>query len=186
MAITIQVLSTSVETKPTAKGSYQQLEVAYKNLTFQGKVEAKKLMSFGANSEAFKALITAAPTSVWEVETVKNDKGYIDWIKVAKGSATSSAPTASLSVSSNGASGAVTKGNWETPEERAKKQVYIIRQSSLNVAVAALSEGAKKAIEAGEIIGLAKQLEAYVLDSGTSTAEVVGKDIESLEEDLPF
>ena len=87
MGITIQVLSTSVETKPTTKGSYQQLEVAYKNLTFQGKVEAKKLMSFGAGAESFKVLSTAKGSDVFEIETVKNDKGYIDWIKVTKGSA---------------------------------------------------------------------------------------------------
>ena len=41
----IQVLSVQIITTPTAKGNYQTADVAYKNLTFQGKVEGKKVMT---------------------------------------------------------------------------------------------------------------------------------------------
>ena len=57
------------------------------------------------------------------------------------------------------------KSNYETSEERAQRQVYIIRQSSLSNAVAALAVAAKKAPSANEVIQLAKQFEAYVFDT---------------------
>ena len=182
----IQVLSTSVETKPTTKGSYQVLEVAYKNLTFQGKVEAKKLLSFGANAEAFKALSTAQGASVWTVDVVKNDKGYNDWVKVTKGTTPSgnASPVGATAVTS----ATTTKGGWETPEERAKKQIYIVRQSSISAAVNALSVGVKTAPKASEVIEYARELEQFVFSSDEVKATVsqdVGS-IEELDEDLPY
>jgi hypothetical protein len=184
----IQVLSTSVETKPTTKGSYQQLEVAYKNLTFNGKVESKKLMSFGANAEAFKALVTAPVTSVWDVEVLKNDKGYNDWIKVTKGSPTATtAETPSTKVT---AAPATQKGGWETPEERAKKQIYIVRQSSVSAAVNALSVGSKTQPKVEEVIAYARELEKFVFESDNVQA-VAGQDVQKLDGfedtlDVPF
>lgn len=50
------------------------------------------------------------------------------------------------------------KSTYETPEERAKKQVYIVRQSCINYAI--LYKGNKADIK--EIINLAKQFEAHV------------------------
>lgn len=186
-SITIQVLSTSVETKPTAKGSYQLLEVAYKNLTFQGKVEAKKLMSFGAGADTFKILSTAKGADVFDIETEKNDKGYIDWLKATK--ATGDVQTATKSTTTAGSTaGTATKGGWETPEERAKKQIYIVRQSSISAAVNALSVGVKTAPKANEVIEYARELEAFVFEADKAAA-TVSKDvgtIDTLEEDLPF
>jgi hypothetical protein len=72
----IQVLSTSVVTLMSkANKPYQQLEVAFKNLTF-GKVESKKLMPFGAQEGAFKALSGAKQGDVFEVTVVKNAAGH--------------------------------------------------------------------------------------------------------------
>jgi hypothetical protein len=189
----IQLLSTSVETKPTTKGSYQILEVAYKNLTFNGKVESKKIMSFGAQEGAFKALVTAQPTTQWEVEVLKNDKGYNDWIKVTKGTATTASNTSTNGVGTVGhattSNSTTTKGGWETPQERAAKQIYIVRQSSLANAVAALSVGAKTPLKGESVIELAQQFEKYVFSVDTPEA-VASKDvgsIETMEEDpIPF
>jgi hypothetical protein len=59
------------------------------------------------------------------------------------------------------------KSTYETPEERAKKQIYIVRQSCINYAI--LYKGAKANIN--EIITIAKQFEAHVFgeafDDGT-------------------
>jgi hypothetical protein len=63
----IQIISTSVENKPTARGSYDQLEVVFKNLTYQGKVESKKIMSFGAGAASFAVLSKAGQGSVWDI-----------------------------------------------------------------------------------------------------------------------
>lgn len=189
MTIQIQVLSVTVETKPTAKGSYQQLEVAYKNLSFQGKVESKKIMSFGAGGESFKVLANAAPASVYEIETEKNDKGYIDWLKATKSAA--GVGDMALKQATGGAQTAggtiATRSTYETPEERAKKQIYIVRQSSLNVALATLQIGAKTPPKADEIIALAQQFESFVFDNSSANDRAdVRDDISTLEDDIPF
>lgn len=187
----INVIAVTTETKPTAKGSYQMIEVTYRNLD-KNKVESKKLMSFSKPDTAFKALATAKGGDVYDVTMVKNEQsGYWDWTNAersladAGGGATSSSAKTSGTVQS-----ATTRGGWETPEERAKKQVYIIRQSSLATAVEALSVGVKAPPKPSDVIEYAKELEAYVLDTGVAKAEVVARqDLDGFEDtldDLPF
>jgi hypothetical protein len=162
----IQIIATSVETKPTAKGSYQQLEVTYKNLTYQGKVESKKLMSFGANAAAFKTLSNAPAGSQWEVSVVKNAQGYNDWPSVVAGSNAQNASTSGDVVPQAAVAAKAQIGGrstYETPEERAQRQVYIIRQSSISSAIATLAVGSK-AVKPEDVLSVAKQYENYVFD----------------------
>ena len=159
----IQIVTTSVETKPTAKGSYQQLEVVYKNLSFQGKVESKKIMSFGAGAPSFKVLSTAQAGQVFDIAVVKNDKGFNDWTNatVSDGSIpVAVAQAAGLSQSK--APTTTPKSTYETPEERAQRQILIVRQSSVSSAVALLGVGGKAPLKVGDVINTAKELEAYV------------------------
>ena len=159
----ISVISTSVETKPTAKGSYQQLEVVFKNLTYQGKVESKKLMSFGAGAGAFTTLSKAEQGTVWEVTVVKNAQGYNDWTAVVPSEGAQAPQVAPSAINSTKAAVGATRSTYETPEERAQRQVLIVRQSSLNVALGTLSVGAK-IVKPADVIALAKQYENYVFD----------------------
>lgn len=156
----IQIIATSVETKPTAKGSYQQLEVTYKNLTYQGKVESKKLMSFGANATAFKALANASAGSTWEVTVVKNDKGYNDWTSVQPSTGgASSTPVASKAAATTQTAG---RSSYETPEERAQRQVLIVRQSSVDRALQYHSIGAKTPPNLNEIFDTAQKIADFI------------------------
>jgi len=153
-----------VETKPTTKGSYQQLEVTYKNLTYSGKVESKKLMSFGANAGAFKTLAEATNGSQWEVTVVKNAQGYNDWPTVVPSSgATEATPSPQTSGAQARSQPGQTRSTYETPEERAQRQILIVRQSSLSAAVSTLAVGAK-ALKPDDVIAVAKQYENYVFD----------------------
>jgi len=152
----IQILATSIETKPTAKGSYQQLEVTFKNLTFN-KTESKKIMSFGANAGAFKVLAEAQSGQVYEVTVVKNAQGYNDWTSVVP--STGEATTASAPANKSAAPAA--RSTYETPEERAQRQILIVRQSCLNVSCNTLAVGAKS-LKPEEVIAVAKQYENYV------------------------
>jgi len=184
--IQIQVLSVGVETKPTTKGSYQVAEVAYKDLTNGGKISAKKLMSF-TNKEVFETFVVAKATEVYDIEMVKGEK-YWDWTKATKGVA--SAIASPSGKTTTGSVGTVGNGRgFETPEERAKKQIFIVRQSSLTNAIATLVQGRKTELKPEEVIGLAQQYEAFVFGTGTVEA-TVGKDvgsIEDLEEDpIPY
>ena len=162
----IKILSVTITTVPTAKGSYQMADVAFKNLTF-GKVEAKKIMSFGATASAFTVMSTAQNGDEFDVEVVKNDKGYNDWVKVSKDNGETSSETKQPASSfQRGASTTQqARSTYETPEERAKKQIYIVRQSSISAAVATLSVGSKS-VKPDEVLALARQYEAYVFGTG--------------------
>ena len=165
MTIQIQIIATAVETKPTAKGSYQQLEVTFKNLTFQGKVESKKIMSFGTGQTAFKILSNARAGSFYDITVVKNAQGYNDWTEVVlntgaayAGEATGAASTGMLPKATT----TPTKTTYETPEERAQRQILIVRQSSVSSACTVLTAGAKSPPKSSDVIALAKEFEAYV------------------------
>ena len=168
----ITILSVDVKTVPTAKGSYQTADVAYKNNSFQGKVEGKKVMSFGATKDSFSVLATAQPGQSYEVSIVKNDKGYNDWVSMAPATAgaASSAPAAVPSAGKPAAN-ASPRSTYETPEERAQRQVLIVRQSSLSSAVALLVAGAKTAPSASAVVDVAKTFEAYVFGAPSDTAD---------------
>lgn len=187
----VQILSVEVNNATSKAGKpYEQLMVAYKNLSFNGKVESKTLMPFGLQKDTFTTLKQAKDADVYDVEVVKNEAGYNDWVQAKKGSAP--APGATTSVVQTSASGSTsTKGGWETPAERAAKQIYIIRQSSLSTAVNALTATAKVVPKAEEIIELARQFETYIFESDKAQA-VAGKDVGSipkfddLEDPLPY
>jgi hypothetical protein len=167
MNINITVLSVTVNTVPTAKGSYQVADVAYKNNSFQGKIEGKKVMSFGATEGAFKTLVDGATGVTFDVEYVqtqgKDGKTYNNWVKMTK----AGAPDAPQPVSATGApratgASAAPRTTYETPEERAIKQVYIVRQSSLATAERLLSVGAKTPVKVEDVLAMAQKLEEYV------------------------
>ena len=164
MNITILSVQTTTQTAKSGK-PYQQLEVAFKNNTF-GKVESKKIMPFGAQKAAFDALANAATGAVFEVTVVKNDAGYNDWTAISQAVPGSPAPQAAGSINKPTAGNAVqVKSTYETADERAKKQVYIIRQSSLSAAIGSLSVGAKSALKASDIIAVAEEYYAWVMQS---------------------
>lgn len=180
----IQVIAVNNQTVPTAKGSYQKLEVTYKD--DQGKVGARNIMSFVKESKpAFDILVNATNGEVFDVSMVKqpgkDGKDYWVWTGATKGVA--GAKGNSVQSSTGSGSTTVPKGNWETAEERAARQIYIIRQSSISSAVANLTAGAKKAPEAHEVLALAKQFEDFVFKG--LTGDIVA-DTLSLEDPQEF
>lgn len=177
----ITILSVQSITAQGAKGPYQTLEVAFKNNTF-GKVESKKVMPFGAQKAVFDALANAQTGSTFDITVVKNDKGYNDWTAAKQAvpgsinnatAVTSAKPTAGNAVQ--------VKSTYETPEERAKKQVYIIRQSSLSAAIGSLSVGAKSALKSSDVIAVAEEYYAWVMQS---PEQAVKQDMFDLPHDI--
>jgi hypothetical protein len=171
MQFTIEVLAVTSTTKPTAKGSYTQLDVAYKR---DGKTEGKKIMSFGNSKPAFETLKNAKTGDVVTITSEKNEtSGYWDWLNAGVGG-TASAPTGHTPTASP-------KSTYETAEERAKKQVCIVRQSSISTAVELLKTD-KKVPDVNEILTIAKQFEAFVFDTGTPAT----LDIAEMQDDIPY
>lgn len=156
----IEVINVAATVVPTAKGSYSKLDVTYKNKSFQDKVESKPIMDFAAK-EAYKALKDAKFGDVFFITRVKNDKGFWDWTKVSTDEQpqmvgnpiTPSKPTTSTPTP---------RSTYETAEERAAKQIMIVRQSSISSAIAMLEINTAKT-NPEEVISIAKEFEAYVM-----------------------
>lgn len=160
----VTVIDVAQETLSAKNGrTFQQLVVSYKN--DKGMAQAKKLVSF-ANPDLFKAAKSWTKDQIINVKTVKNDKtGYWDWVGLEGETVAESKPTASAT--------RVTGSNYETKEERAARQIYIIRQSSLATAVDLLGQGAST----DTVIETAKVFETYVLGNTGS--------FEDLPDDIP-
>ncbi len=170
MQFNIEIIKVKSETKPTAKGSYTMLDVAFTNLS-SGKVESKKIMSF-ANKTVFDILSKAESDQKFTVTSEKNEKtGYWDWVSVDTGAASSGSSTTKGFTSP--------KSTYETAEERAKRQVLIVRQSSLTAAITTLKD-AKGSLNPDDVVSLAQDYVAWVFQEAPNP---VG--FEDMEDDVP-
>lgn len=166
----VQILSVQVLPATTKTGKpYEVLDIAFKNLTFQGKVEGKKLMPFGPNAGSFNVLKTATSGQVYEVTVEKNSQGYNDWTNAAVSDGTQ-APAQQAATGRPAQAPATNARGFATPEERAATQVYIVRQSSLTAAVNTLGIGAKSALDPVKVIETAKVYEAFVFGTNVEAA----------------
>ena len=179
-AIQVKVISVEVSTQKTQKGSYDVAEVTYKNLTFQDKIEAKKIVSFN-HKDVFNTFKQAAAGAVFTVQRAKNDAGYWDWTSVGD-----DAPEgAATSTTSGGKTMVAPKSTYETPDERAKKQVYIVRQSSINAAIAVLKTD-KKNPTVAEVLATASQFESYVFGDAPKPGIQAAMPELLDEDDIPY
>lgn len=174
----------------TTKGGkpYQVVEVTYKNLSFQGKVESRKIMPFGDTAETAKVLKTATKGDLFEIKVVKNANGYNDWVSATPaGEGAPEAAPAPRAAASGGFTPAtqVAKSTYETPEERAKKQIYIVRQSSITAALTFLNNTtvgtAKELVTTDDVVAVAREFENYVF--GIETLKPTS--LVDTEDDLP-
>ena len=145
----IEIVQVVVENR----GKYRLANVTYKD--DKGRVDSKKSIVSFAHPAVFKVISEAQLGDKFEVKSEKNDKGHWDWVEVASAGK-------NTSPSSTGAVESVRKsGGWETSEERAKRQVYIVRQSSVANAVALATINGKPVSEA-DIVKSAKVFEEFV------------------------
>lgn len=173
MQIQIQFINANVEDK----GKYKQAEIAFKDLA-KGQVSSKKLMSF-TNPVVYKTLVDAKNGEIYTIDMEKNEKGYWDWIKAV----ISTSVDTSNAVPPSKANVAP-KSTYETPEERAKKQVYIVRQSSISAAIDTLKTD-KKNPTVAEVINVAKQYEDYVFGLDTGITPLADLPTVDTDDDIP-
>lgn len=165
----IKVISVEVDYAVAKNGnSYKVVTLVYKNR--DGKVESKKLMPFGDTKKTAEILGEATAGQVYEVDTVKNNAGYWDWLNPRVSSGDGNASSSGAAQPASRGTSSPEPSRFESAEERAKKQVYIVRQSSLSNAVETLAVGSKTALDPQKVIEVARLYEAYVFD--TEIAEV--------------
>ncbi len=181
----IEIINVQAATKPTKTGkTYVQLDVAYKNLTREGKIEGKKIMPF-QNPDVHANLQKATMGQVFEVTTVKEGE-YWQWSnvqEVAKGS--NMEPQTSAASSGYASKGTPSpKSTYETPEERAARQRLIVRQSCLSNAVETLKVD-KKGVDPTEALKLAERYVGWVFGE-EAKVDVPDVDFDSMEDDVPL
>jgi len=117
-------------------------------------------MSF-ANPAVYAAVQGFKEGDLLDVEITKNDAGYNTWASVKLSEATTGAGSAT----SAGSKTAPARTTYETPEERAKKQVYIIKQSCLAQAVASYGTQVNE-VDLEILLDTAQKMVDWVLDDG--------------------
>ncbi len=138
------------------------------------------MYSFGGNEGGFKVLQGASVGQVYDVTTQKNDSGFIEWplailsdqVVAATGSASPPDKQGLSAPSGSGSTATPYKSTYETPEERAKKQIYIVRQSTIAQAINLLSVGAKGAPKIDDVLSVAKVFEDYVFGETVKPMDV--------------
>ena len=165
----------SPEKKTAVSGkTHLAVDVFYKDNN--GQSRNKTLRDF-ANPALFKAVQEIKEGEAFYVETEKNTKGYWEWLKI------STQPLEGASAPTGGgapARGAPARNDkFETPQERGRKQVFIIRQNAVTNAASMTSEDASF----DDIASLAAKIESWVMrgwklnDDDTIAREESNEDI---------
>ncbi len=179
MQFVIEVLSVSKGTQPTKTGkTMEYLEVAYKR---DGKVEGKKL--FRPFAKEVCAALDNASTGQKYTITAEKEGEYWQWKAASTGDSGQSASSGSSASSStsSGAQKSPVKGEWETKEERAQRQVMIVKQSSLANAIATLK--AETAVDPENVIAVAQRYTDWVLGNDQPKGFSA---IADMEDDIPL
>ena len=153
----VKILNVDVENVVKGKSRYSVATVAY---MAGGEARTQKIMSF-ANPDVFKKVQELVGQET-NVTVTKNDAGYNQWAAI--GEAPASAPVAAPTGTP---AARVTGSNYETPAERAVKQVYIVKQSAINASIALAGHNKEKS-SPEDIVKTAQFFVDYVFDKDTS------------------
>lgn len=168
----IQLISVTANKVPGKK--YEKLEVAYKN--DKGEIKGRNVMSFGIK-EGLKLLKEASPGTMLDVDLVKEGE-YWNWVGIRPAG---SAPAATTSSATAPTKPSTYSGrDFESKEERAARQVLIVRQSCLANAIETLKTD-KVSPPADAVLRLAQVYEQFVFGRDTNTEPEVKEDVAEVE-----
>jgi hypothetical protein len=151
----------AVTTKEGKFKPYKEMDIEFLDLDGD-RPKKKHLVSF--NFKDFDKIAEAGIGSSWEITTKPaKDPQYVDWVDATPITAEARVE-ASKATAGPGEfrPSAPYKSTYETPEERAKKQVYIVRQSSINASIEFLKAVKPSGFATDNVLHVAKVFEAYV------------------------
>lgn len=140
----------------TGKGGYFHFTLKYDK---DGKEYSRKLVSFGGSLPSYNAIKDAKVGDKFDVELKKDDTGNWQWL-----SAVPTGDSVAKKAANGETSGFTTtgkSGNWETTEERARRQVLIVRQSCLAQAIHLVESPESQHLDV--VLKVAKDLEEWVM-----------------------
>lgn len=117
-----------------------------------GKTQDKKIFSF--NGDTYKTLKDAQPDQVYDVKLTKDNNGYWQWKDLAL--------VTNQAAASGGGNASTSTSRFETPEERANRQVLIVRQNALTNAVTYYNVEGKQ-VDSDAVLELAAKFESWVM-----------------------
>lgn len=189
---TVVSAQVDVQVKKKDGGTYPGYRVIYTN-DYQEVKTIEKHMNDLKYKPAVDAVVRSAKagdriTIVQE----KNEKGFLDIQSMTIGEGApvpqltkqdSSAPPAAKAafVPNNTGGGR----DFESKDEREKKQVYIIRQSSLSAAINTLQVGAKK-LDAKDVVALAAEYTDFVLGNTQVVKQETAAPAADFNDDVPY
>lgn len=160
-SLNIEFVSFDTEEKTNSKGSkYTQGLVTYRAF---GKLNEKSLMSFGAQADVFHYFNNGKVSKGDNItiQVIKNDKGYNDWVSIGEGGG-------EVKQAAKSGGNPTPRSTYETPEERALRQVLIVRQSSVSSAIEFFKLNTKKVPAVQEVVEVAKFFEQYVFGKNST------------------
>jgi hypothetical protein len=135
------------------KGKYNQAVVTYLD---KGEEKTRNVVSFGDSKEAFDELKNAKEGDTFNIDLRKDGK-YWNWV-----GANRTKDGGGVKVTGGGTQ--TYNRDFESKEERSKKQVYIVRQSSISAALEWWKvTGEKPTVD--DVITVAKSFESYVFST---------------------
>jgi hypothetical protein len=169
----MQVIIKNVDVQWNGTGAKRWAKAAVE-YTYNGEARKQNVMSF-SNPDVFKKVQELTGQTV-EVELTKNDKGYSEWKSISIGTASAAGPSGTAPATTR-----VTGSNYETKEERAARQVLIVKQSSLSNAVGLLTTGAKTPPAKDDVLALAQDFTDWVLAKPEDKSG-----FDNMSDDIPF
>lgn len=170
--IDVQVAKKDGGTYPGARFSYRDESGALKEQGFHNN-------TFKFNGALKTQLANLNAGQKFVMEKVKNGEF---WNVTSILPEDNAAPVATTTGGAKATAVASPKSNYETPEERAQRQVYIIRQSSLSNSIALVDALGDKKATPQSVIAQAKLFEAYVFN--TTKPEVAEDDFPGDEDEV--
>ncbi len=147
-------------------GKYAKMDVFYIR---EGKAANRKLVSIGKTKDVMQELTNFKAGDIVDVDLEKvadpkdATKSFYNWVGIKLGEKQEAATVAKAAY--------VAKSTYETPEERARKQVYIVRQSSLANAIEFLGPRSSK-VTKEDVFALAEEFSGFVFQTYTPEAAV--------------
>lgn len=180
MTFNVTIQEVTIDNGGAGKNKWQKATVTY---THNGQNRKQTVMSF-SNPAVFAYVSKIQhPVSV-NVTVTKNAKGYDEWAAVepANNEAVGMAQQGFLKAAGAPSGGKMVGSNWETPEERAKRQLMIVRQSSISNAIEFLKLDPRDAPEAPveTVLAIAQNFVDFVY----GTEEKLGS-MDGIEQDIP-
>lgn len=159
---TVIMVDLAAKAKSQAGATYDAWKLIYTNDNGETKDITKHANSLKFNAALKAGLQSLSPGDRFNCLMEKNDKGFLDVKSIEKGDA-EAMPTAPKTVQT-------TRSNYETPEERANRQVMIVRQSSLANAIN-YYELLKMKPDPEQVLEIAGKFEQWVLDMSDKEVE---------------